>query len=43
MGGGEVNFSDIFYKQCKKKSVFFGGGGGRGSRVSEFSLQSIQI
>ena len=51
MGGGggglgtEGSFSDCFTYNVKKKMVFFflGEGGGGMSRVSEFSLQRIQI
>ena len=44
MGGGtEGSFSDCFTYNVKKKWCFFSWGGGGMSRVSEFSLQRIQV
>ena len=42
MGGTEGSFSDCFTYNVKKMVFFFLGEGGM-SRVSEFSLQRIQI
>ena len=42
-GGTEGSFSDCFTYNVKKNGVFFLGEGGGVSRVSEFSLQRIQV